>query len=145
MPKNIFDGNLPSKSGDDETFKINNTNSHENENFNENVLLSINEQLINYLKIIKQRNPPVDEKFSANKVIDFKSPDELKNIFNFEIAENEKPLNDDKFLELTEKIIKYSVNTGHHNSYNTLFGRNDEYALSGDFLTSSFKWNYVFL
>jgi len=68
------------------------------------------------------------------KVIDFRCPDELSKIIDFSLPEASN--SNEKLLELTQKVLDYSVHPNHPHFFNTLFSGADEYSLSGDFLTS---------
>jgi len=84
-------------------------------------------QLKDYLTRIKQKE---------SKLIDFKTPEELKQIIPFELSDTQKS-SSEEIVEYTQKIIDYSVHTPSHNFYNTLFGGFDERAIAADYIASS--------
>ena len=72
---------------------------------------------------------------SQRKVIDFRSPEELSQIIDFSIPKISN--SNEKILDLTQKVLDFSVNPSHPHFFNTLFSGADEYSLVGDFLTSA--------
>jgi glutamate/tyrosine decarboxylase-like PLP-dependent enzyme len=88
---------------------------------------SVYNQLKKYLIKMKRKE---------SKVIDFKTPKELKKIIPFEISDTKKT-KDNQLLKYTQKIIDYSVHSGNHNYHNTLFGGFDERALVGEYIAST--------
>lgn len=70
-----------------------------------------------------------------NKVLDWKSPEEMLSILDLNLKED--PDSDDKLMELMRNTIKYSVKTGHPYFVNQLFSAVDAYALAGQWLTDA--------
>ena len=68
------------------------------------------------------------------KVIDFKTPEELKEIIDFEI--NQLPMSEKYILEECQKIIDYSVKVHHPRFFHCVFGGCDKFSLSGDLLSA---------
>lgn len=70
-----------------------------------------------------------------NKVLDWRNPEELSEIFDFKLKST--PDSDQKLLQLILDTIKYSVKTGHPYFVNQLFSGVDPYALIGQWLTDA--------
>lgn len=70
-----------------------------------------------------------------NKVLDYRSPEEMQKILDLELKEN--PADHKKLLQLLDDTIKYSVKTGHPYFVNQLFSSIDPYGLVGQWLTDA--------
>ncbi|XP_045462633.1 cysteine sulfinic acid decarboxylase [Harmonia axyridis] len=70
-----------------------------------------------------------------NKVTSFKSPEELRSLFNFELKDGAS--SHDKLLRVVRDTIAYSVKTGHPYFVNQLFSSLDPYGLVGQWLTDA--------
>lgn len=70
-----------------------------------------------------------------NKVLDFKTPEQLKKVFNFCLQES--PSTHEELKEFLKNTIHYSVKTGHPYFANQLFSSLDPYGLVGQWLTDA--------
>jgi len=70
-----------------------------------------------------------------NRVVNFKTPEELYNLIEFKI--NDTPMADADVLTTVDNILENSVQPNHPKFYNQLFAGCDPYSMSGDFLTSA--------
>ena len=68
------------------------------------------------------------------KVVDFKTPEELKKSIDFEI--NQLPMSEKYILEECQKISDHSVKVHHPRFFHTLFGGCDKFSLAGDFFST---------
>ncbi|XP_022911873.1 acidic amino acid decarboxylase GADL1-like [Onthophagus taurus] len=71
----------------------------------------------------------------TDKVVLWKSPDNLQNLFDLEVQQNGD--GHEKLLSLIKSTIKYSVRTGHPYFINQLFSGLDPYGLAGQWLTDA--------
>lgn len=71
----------------------------------------------------------------SNKVTNFKSPDELSRLFDFNL--NKSASSHDKLVKIVKDTILYSVKTGHPYFVNQLFSSLDPYGLVGQWLTDA--------
>lgn len=70
-----------------------------------------------------------------HKVVDFKHPEELRQLLDFGIPQSGD--GNKKLLQLCEDITKYSVKTAHPRFFNQLYGGQDIFALAGAWLTET--------
>lgn len=70
-----------------------------------------------------------------NKVLEFRTPDQLKKVFDFKVGSS--PSTHDELLQLLQNTIRYSVKTGHPYFANQLFSSLDPYGLIGQWLTDA--------
>lgn len=70
-----------------------------------------------------------------NKVLDFKTPEQLKRLFNFELQKS--PSTHEELKELLKDTVRYSVKTGHPYFANQLFSSVDPYGLVGQWITDA--------
>lgn len=70
-----------------------------------------------------------------SKVLEFKTPDQLKNILDFDISNH--PSTHENLLKLLQQVIRFSVKTGHPYFVNQLFSSLDPYGLIGQWLTDA--------
>ncbi|KAK0067433.1 cysteine sulfinic acid decarboxylase [Biomphalaria pfeifferi] len=75
----------------------------------------------------------------GNPVFEFKQPEDLKTLIDFEIKAN--PSTHAAILEELTKIIKYSVKTGHPYFFNLLFSGLDPYSQAGSWVTDAVNSN----
>ncbi|KAG7204292.1 hypothetical protein KM043_002113 [Ampulex compressa] len=68
-------------------------------------------------------------------VLRWREPDYLQDIISFDL--NEDPADHRQLLKLAEKILQYSVKTGHPYFMNQLFSGLDPYGLAGQWLTDT--------
>lgn len=71
----------------------------------------------------------------SNKVLEYRNPEDLEQLFDFQLKEN--PENESNLKKLLEDTIKYSVKTGHPYFVNQLFSSVDPYGLVGQWLTDA--------
>ncbi|XP_022904309.1 cysteine sulfinic acid decarboxylase [Onthophagus taurus] len=70
-----------------------------------------------------------------NKVLDWKSPEELLEIFDFNL--NGSPSTHEELKSILKNVVKFSVKTGHPYFVNQLFSSLDPYGLIGQWLTDA--------
>ncbi len=93
----------------------------------ENYFDAINTKIKDYVKNTNNK---------AIKVVDFKTPEEILELIDFNFPEKSEAQAEQKILEIFTNIIKLSVKTNHPHYFNSLSGGIDKYALSADFITS---------
>lgn len=71
----------------------------------------------------------------SNKVLEFQTPDQLKQKYDFGIGNS--PTTHEDLLKIVEDTIRYSVKTGHPYFANQLFSSLDPYGLVGQWLTDA--------
>lgn len=71
----------------------------------------------------------------SNKVVEWHSPEEMKELFDFKL--NHQAESQEKLFELLKKTIEFSVKTGHPYFINQLYSGVDPYALVGQWLTDA--------
>lgn len=71
----------------------------------------------------------------SNKVVQWHSPSDLKELFDFKL--NDDAESQEKLFDLLKKTIEYSVKTGHPYFINQLYSGVDPYALIGQWLTDA--------
>lgn len=76
-----------------------------------------------YSKVVNKQVP----------VVKFKTPQELGKIFDFNVAD--KGADHATLMSVCEKIIEYSVKTGHPQFYNQLYAGCDPYGFAGNIVT----------
>lgn len=69
------------------------------------------------------------------KVVDWRSPEDLKNLLDF--APASAPGTHEELIKLLKDIVKYSVKTGHPYFVNQLYSSLDVYGLVGQWLTDA--------
>lgn len=72
---------------------------------------------------------------TKNKVIEFRSPDELEKLFPFSL--DNKASNNEQLLNICKNVLKYSVNCIHPHFHNQLFSGVNQYALAGEFISTT--------
>eukprot|EP01064_Diplonema_japonicum_P015006 TRINITY_DN22777_c0_g1_i1.p1 TRINITY_DN22777_c0_g1~~TRINITY_DN22777_c0_g1_i1.p1 ORF type:complete len:503 (+),score=143.58 TRINITY_DN22777_c0_g1_i1:40-1548(+) len=82
--------------------------------------------------LIKYMLPDAEE---TDKIVDFLTPDSLKEKLDFVIREEPEALQE--VLLACKKTIQYSVNTGHVHFFNQLFAKVDVIAQMGEWLTTT--------
>lgn len=71
----------------------------------------------------------------TSRVLDWRSPDDLQQALDLELKSSAD--DDERLLQLSRDIIRYSVKTGHPYFVNQLFSGVDPYALAGQWLTDA--------
>ena len=71
----------------------------------------------------------------SNKVVQWHSPSELRELFDFKLKDDAE--SQEKLFDLIKKTIEYSVKTGHPYFINQLYSGVDPYALIGQWLTDA--------
>ncbi|XP_018790227.1 PREDICTED: cysteine sulfinic acid decarboxylase [Bactrocera latifrons] len=77
-----------------------------------------------------------DAERDAVKVVDFKQPNEMKQLIDLSIDEN-KTHTIAEIEDLCRLVIKYSVKTNHGRFHNQLFGQMDPFGLMGQWITDA--------
>jgi glutamate/tyrosine decarboxylase-like PLP-dependent enzyme len=77
---------------------------------------------------VRERDDP------AASVVDYRSPSELADRIDFEVAD--RGVSDEEFLELCERYLQYSVRTGHRRFLNQLYGGFNLPGFVGEVITS---------
>nr|XP_014089267.1 cysteine sulfinic acid decarboxylase [Bactrocera oleae] len=77
-----------------------------------------------------------DDDRDAVKIVDFKQPDEMKQLIDLSIDEH-KTHSIEEIKDLCRLVIKYSVKTNHGRFHNQLFGQMDPYGLMGQWITDA--------
>lgn len=94
----------------------------------------VTEQFLN--EIVKKGIKYITENNTREtKVVNFKTPDELMKLIDFEVGENPEKLG--TILNEIDNILKYVVRTGHPRYFNTLWSGADITAVAGEWLTTS--------
>jgi glutamate/tyrosine decarboxylase-like PLP-dependent enzyme len=106
-------------------FKINTTKRHSSK-LNTEFLNKTFSIITDYLSNLKS---------GKINVINYLSPEELQKEIDLKLSD--KDTSDEEILELTKKVLKYSAHSGHQHYCNSLFGGFSEYALAGDYISSS--------
>jgi len=94
---------------------------------NTKVLDGVFGEIKSYLSMLRNKE---------GKVVNFKTDDELKKMFDFGISDN-KGISDEEVIRISKMVLDYSVHAGHPNYFNTLFGGFSEYSLIGDYIQST--------
>lgn len=89
-----------------------------------NILLASFEKIKDYLDSTKDTTQPI---------VKFKTPAELKNVIDFEVAQ--KGVSEQEFLELIDKYLEYSVKTGNKQFVNQLYSGFNFPAFIGEIFT----------
>jgi len=71
---------------------------------------------------------------TSNSIIDYKTPNELKEIFDFQIKKD--GVSFDEIIKYIEQYLNYSVNTGKHQFFNQLYGGFNLPAFMGEIITA---------
>lgn len=99
--------------------------------------------LSHILKQVESNNLVAGKQSRDDKVVEYVDPDQLADIIGLDIGTNSVKRNE--LEELCDKVVKYSVKTGHPNFYNQLFKGADEMGLAGSWLSDALNTNsYTF-
>jgi glutamate/tyrosine decarboxylase-like PLP-dependent enzyme len=70
----------------------------------------------------------------SNSIIEYKTPNELKELFDFHIKKEGEDF--DEIIKYIEQYLNYSVNTGNHQFFNQLYGGFNLPAFMGEIITA---------